>query len=407
MNLGRVIGSYFYSGSTVPLGAQYNDLDVYLHTTTGNLYKKVTGSWVLVMSIIGPTGPGGATWLTGAGAPGAIGTNGDLYLNATNGDVYQKAAGVWGVIMNVMGPTGPTGAAGSTWRYGTTAPVGALGSNGDYYLRTSSGLVYYKSGGVWSPIFTLGGSTVTISNELTPGPNGSNDVFIQNLTGRVWLPSGASWRQDLPIGNLIRYGLPNLNNDITGPGFMAEWNMGGGTQTDVTLPIGVCIEFSVIAQELGVRCLAPQMTSGVTDMQFSINWGASSGTTIFWMGLLEVWPDGTASTGGGHFGFRYNAVLGDTHFVLSAADETGAHIATDVSTVKPANQDYHFHLQFDRDNSILKGWIFDQDMTLMDQLTVNLAANWAAETTKMNLTFNLSDAVGAATVNLYKMGVSK
>jgi hypothetical protein len=53
----------------------------------------------------GPTGPTGNTgapgaagsvWFNGAGAPSdAVGANGDFYLNTTTGDVSKKVGGTW------------------------------------------------------------------------------------------------------------------------------------------------------------------------------------------------------------------------------------------------------------------------------------------------------------------------
>lgn len=44
----------------------------------------------------GAAGANGATWLTGVGAPSdAIGNNNDLYLRTDTGDVYKKVAGTW------------------------------------------------------------------------------------------------------------------------------------------------------------------------------------------------------------------------------------------------------------------------------------------------------------------------
>lgn len=53
----------------------------------------------------GPTGPqgaagangtNGATWLTGTGAPAdTLGNNNDLYLDEATGNVYKKLAGTW------------------------------------------------------------------------------------------------------------------------------------------------------------------------------------------------------------------------------------------------------------------------------------------------------------------------
>lgn len=72
----------------------------------------------------GPTGANGATWLSGAGAPGGgEGSNGDFYLRTSNEDVYKKVAGVWGVITNIkgekgeVGEVGEKGAAGASQRF--------------------------------------------------------------------------------------------------------------------------------------------------------------------------------------------------------------------------------------------------------------------------------------------------
>jgi hypothetical protein len=50
-------------------------------------------------------------WYTGSDAPDeGTGVVGDLYLNTTTGDVYQKSVDGWGVaIANITGPQGDTG----------------------------------------------------------------------------------------------------------------------------------------------------------------------------------------------------------------------------------------------------------------------------------------------------------
>ena len=53
----------------------------------------------------GPAGPPGRTalWLTGAGAPvTAQGLDGDMYLNSTTGDVYGPKATTWGGIVRIL-----------------------------------------------------------------------------------------------------------------------------------------------------------------------------------------------------------------------------------------------------------------------------------------------------------------
>jgi len=58
---------------------------------------------------------GGSAILNGAGAPdNGTGNNGDYYLNTSNGDFYQKSGGAWGSpIVNLTGPQGPAGAGGA------------------------------------------------------------------------------------------------------------------------------------------------------------------------------------------------------------------------------------------------------------------------------------------------------
>ena len=79
----------------------------------------------------GIQGPQGATgqaeaWSSGAGAPsGATGAVGDWYLNTTNGAVYEKTgASTWTQRANITGPQGATGTQGST---GSQGPAGTAG----------------------------------------------------------------------------------------------------------------------------------------------------------------------------------------------------------------------------------------------------------------------------------------
>lgn len=102
-------------GVIAPSNANGVDGDVYVDTATGNVYKKITGAWVLQGNIKGPIGLTGATGtagsqiLNGTTAPGAIGVNGDYYVNSVTGDLYYKSGGTWTLIVNLMGPQGPPG----------------------------------------------------------------------------------------------------------------------------------------------------------------------------------------------------------------------------------------------------------------------------------------------------------
>lgn len=74
----------------------------------------------------GPAGAPGAKWWTGAGEPaGGTGVEGDFYLRSTTGDVYQKTGvSTWELKANIKGPTGEKGATGSAGTNGTNGLPG-------------------------------------------------------------------------------------------------------------------------------------------------------------------------------------------------------------------------------------------------------------------------------------------
>lgn len=73
-------------------------------------------------------GAAAGAWLTGNSAPtGAQGKDGDLFLNTSSGDVFQKSAGVWNVSSNIMGPQGPKGDPGIAGPAGAAGPQGVAG----------------------------------------------------------------------------------------------------------------------------------------------------------------------------------------------------------------------------------------------------------------------------------------
>lgn len=67
---------------------------------------------------------GGATmqFLYGANVPTSdLGRDGDVYLNTASGDLFKKESGTWALLMNLVGPEGPQG------QQGTQGPPGADG----------------------------------------------------------------------------------------------------------------------------------------------------------------------------------------------------------------------------------------------------------------------------------------
>ncbi|HLP20276.1 MAG TPA: hypothetical protein VK174_08245, partial [Chitinophagales bacterium] len=95
----------------------------------------------------GPTGPAGVAGSAGVagptGAAGATGPTGAAGINGTNG---------------ATGPTGAAGTNGATWLTGTVAPTGGQGSINDFYLITTTGAYYKKTGAsTWTSQGTLAG----------------------------------------------------------------------------------------------------------------------------------------------------------------------------------------------------------------------------------------------------------
>ncbi|MEO8740399.1 MAG: hypothetical protein ABI537_11950, partial [Casimicrobiaceae bacterium] len=104
-----------------------------------------TGAWTCATIAAGPAGPTGPVGPAGpAGATGTAGSAGAA--GATGPAGATGATGPAGAI----GPAGPTGANGNTVLSGTGVPLVGGGVNGDFYIDTTTDVIYGpKSGGVW------------------------------------------------------------------------------------------------------------------------------------------------------------------------------------------------------------------------------------------------------------------
>ena len=70
------------------------------------------------------------------------------------------------------------GAAINKWHYGTSTPTSSLGTDGDYYLQTSTGSVFYNTSGSWGVIGNISGPQGVAGPQ---GPAGS--IGTQGATG--------------------------------------------------------------------------------------------------------------------------------------------------------------------------------------------------------------------------------
>jgi hypothetical protein len=183
-----------YSEDFQNLGAEINAIETILGTNP-------QGDFDTVKEWLESLGSGGNTWLTGSGVPSdGSGADGDLYLRTSNGDVYQKVSGSWGSpIANLKGPTGDAGADGTngtdgtdgtngtngaTWRTGSGAPSDGVGVDGDLYLRTSNGDVYKRSSGTYSVIANITGPTGATGSTGATGATGEG-VASGGTTGQI------------------------------------------------------------------------------------------------------------------------------------------------------------------------------------------------------------------------------
>ena len=114
-------------------------------------------SSVSIEPIIGEKGEDGKSVLTGKGAPtDSLGTDGDSYIDFDTYDFYSKKEGTWTKVGNIKGKDGEDGmdgldgvpgkdgTNGASVLSGEGAPNEDLGSNGDFYLDTTTYDFYKK-----------------------------------------------------------------------------------------------------------------------------------------------------------------------------------------------------------------------------------------------------------------------
>ncbi len=118
------------NGHTIPSGTSSSPSIVNLLNIGGTLTGwKTTGDNTVTS---GPVGATGAAVLNGTWAPtGGQGSNGDFFINTTTKFIYgPKAGGAWPTGVSLVGSTGATGTAGTNGTNGTNGAAGAAGATG-------------------------------------------------------------------------------------------------------------------------------------------------------------------------------------------------------------------------------------------------------------------------------------
>ncbi len=177
-------GNTILSGTTAPTSAQGNNGDYYLNTTTNILYgPKTTSGWGsgTVLTGQGPQGPQGPAGPTGPQGPaGPIGATGPQGIAGATGP--QGPQGIAGAA----GPQGPSGTNGNTILNGTTVPTSATGNNGDFYINTTTNIIYGpKTVAGW-------GTGTTLSGGSSGGSLSNTNFQVFDATGIFTVPAGVT-----------------------------------------------------------------------------------------------------------------------------------------------------------------------------------------------------------------------
>jgi len=148
--------SAMLSGTTDPGPEIGKDGDFYLNTVTWTMFgPKTNGVWPAGVSLAGPAGAKGETGATGnTGAAGhtilsgsvdptdSVGNDGDYYVNTATSILFgPKANGTWPPGAPLGDGSGSSGG-GGTILSGVGTPDNSVGSNGDFYLDTSTWMLY-------------------------------------------------------------------------------------------------------------------------------------------------------------------------------------------------------------------------------------------------------------------------
>lgn len=215
-----VDGRTVLNGTVIPT-TEGVDGDFYIRTTNYTIYgPKTGGAWGSGVSLVGSTGADGAdgddgldgtdgqSLLSGSGAPGGgLGNDGDMYLDYTAYDIYgPKAGGVWGSGTSILGTIGSNG---KTILNGTVDPT-TEGTDGDFYINTSSSFIFGpKAGGTWpagtSIIGPAGSGSSFLSDSGAPdnSSDGVNGDFYMDTTGRALYgpKAGGVWPTPVYLGS--------------------------------------------------------------------------------------------------------------------------------------------------------------------------------------------------------------
>lgn len=195
---------------------------------------------------IGPEGPQGAQGEQGtqgiAGADGTkihsgtaapdvnLGAEGDFYLRTSNSVLYgPKTSTGWGAGSSLKGAAGTSG---TKMLSGTAEPATSLGATGDFYFRTTTGILYGpKTSSSWGAGTSLKGLKGDKGDKGDKGENGNANVQMfeigrRSFTGSLALDLPISYEDAIAKNMLVyvKYGNPWRQVSFRIQNFMVDYS---------------------------------------------------------------------------------------------------------------------------------------------------------------------------------------
>lgn len=149
------------------LGAEITSIETILGTLPSGAYSTVR-AW---LEALDSKPSGGSVWYTGSGVPSdSVGNNGDFYLRSSNGAVYYKVSGSWGSsILIIKGVDGSNGQG---------VPVG--GTAGQVLKKIDSANYNTEWGDGGS-----GGGSIVVDNGAGLHETSQGNLIISHNLGKV------------------------------------------------------------------------------------------------------------------------------------------------------------------------------------------------------------------------------
>ncbi len=275
-------GAVWYTNNGAPQSDLGQDGDLYLDTTSYDIYKKESGIWQNIGNIKGESG---ATWYSGENSPlNSLGRVGDFYLDKVNGDIYKYEVGGWKKYTNIKGQDGKgiakvefvaseglvdkyritftdntsfefslsngadgtLGSDGATWIAKDGEPNVSEGKEGDLYLDTTSYDIYKKESGTWVKKGNIKGESGTTWHSGSDAPTIATgklgDYYFETDSCDVWKCLDTGWKVVSNLKGQDGKGIVKIENTGTS----------GRVKTyKITFTDNSIFEFSVSDGEIG------------------------------------------------------------------------------------------------------------------------------------------------------------